>query len=301
MYATALSKGRVFCMGDAVHRHPPSNGLGSNTSVQDAYNLAWKLTAVLRGQAAPSLLDSYDQERAPVAKQIVTRANQSIGEFGPIFEALGLLNTNDPEVMREHMAERKNNSPEATKQREALRKAIAFKDYEFNCHGVELNQRYNSVAVAPDPLPDPGFSRDKELYYQPSTRTGAHLPHVWLQKGGKPVSTLDIAGGGRFALFTGIGGEAWVAAARKAGAAFGLDITATIIGPERDYEDLHGEWAELREIAEAGCILARPDMQIAFRALAAATDMADAERQLFSALGLILGRQPEQAVGLAAE
>jgi 2,4-dichlorophenol 6-monooxygenase len=301
MYATALSKGRVFCMGDAVHRHPPSNGLGSNTSVQDAYNLAWKLAAVLRGQAAPSLLDSYDQERAPVAKQIVTRANQSIREFGPIFEALGLLNTNDAEVMREHMAERKNNSPEAAKQREALRKAIAFKDYEFNCHGVELNQRYTSVAVAPDPLPDPGFARDKELYYQPSTRTGAHLPHVWLQKGGKPVSTLDIAGHGKFALFTGIGGEAWVSAAQKAGAALGLEITAAVIGPDRDYEDLHGEWAALREIAEAGCLLARPDMQIAFRALAAAADAADAEQQLFGALALVLGRQPAQLVDLAAE
>jgi 2,4-dichlorophenol 6-monooxygenase len=49
MYATHLHLGRVFCAGDAVHRHPPSNGLGSNTSVQDSYNLAWKLAAVLQG------------------------------------------------------------------------------------------------------------------------------------------------------------------------------------------------------------------------------------------------------------
>ncbi|MFD5065799.1 FAD-dependent monooxygenase [Streptomyces sp. NPDC058394] len=40
MYATQLQQGRVFCAGDAIHRHPPSNGLGSNTSVQDSYNLA---------------------------------------------------------------------------------------------------------------------------------------------------------------------------------------------------------------------------------------------------------------------
>ena len=52
MYALANSKGRVFCMGDAVHRHPPSNGLGSNTSIQDAYNLAWKLAYVLKGRPA---------------------------------------------------------------------------------------------------------------------------------------------------------------------------------------------------------------------------------------------------------
>ena len=57
MYATTLSNGRVFCMGDAIHRHPPSNGLGSNTSIQDAFNLAWKLAFVLKGKAGADLLD----------------------------------------------------------------------------------------------------------------------------------------------------------------------------------------------------------------------------------------------------
>jgi len=300
MYATALSRGRVFCMGDAVHRHPPSNGLGSNTSIQDAYNLAWKLAAVLRGQAAPSLLDSYEAERAPIAKQIVTRANQSIVEFGPIFEALGLLNTDDPAVMREHMAARKMNTPEAAQQREALRQAIAFKDYEFNCHGVELNQRYASGAIVADPLPDPGFTRDPELYYQPTTRAGAHLPHVWLQRGGRPVSTLDLAGQGRFLLLTGIGGEDWAAAGRRAAAAFGVGINVAVIGPDRDYEDAHGEWALAREIAEAGCLLVRPDMLIAWRAPAKAADAGDAQAQLFAALGHVLGRDVEAAVAKAA-
>ena len=78
MYATKMSNGRVYCMGDATHRHPPSNGLGSNTSIQDAYNLAWKLAYVLQGKAGESLLDSYSQERSPIAKQIVLRANKSI-------------------------------------------------------------------------------------------------------------------------------------------------------------------------------------------------------------------------------
>jgi 2,4-dichlorophenol 6-monooxygenase len=106
MYATHMQSGRVFIMGDAAHRHPPSNGLGSNTSIQDSFNLAWKLAAVLKGQAGESLLDTYSQERAPVAKQIVTRANQSIGEFGPIFEALGLTESTDPEVMQANMDKR---------------------------------------------------------------------------------------------------------------------------------------------------------------------------------------------------
>jgi 2,4-dichlorophenol 6-monooxygenase len=287
-------------MGDAIHRHPPSNGLGSNTSVQDAYNLAWKLAAVLRGQAAPSLLESYNQERAPIAKQIVTRANQSIAEFGPIFEALGLLNTTDPEIMREHMAARKDNNPTAATQREALRKAIAFKDYEFNCHGVELNQRYNSVAIVPDAEPDPGFERDKELYYQPSTRAGAHLPHVWLQKQGRNISTLDLAGHGKFLVLTGIGGEAWIEAAKTIAGEIGLGLATAIIGPDRDVEDLHGEWANIRDIDEAGCLLVRPDMQIAFRARHVAASAQDAEAQLGAAFNHILGRSIQEAVNKAA-
>ncbi len=64
--ATSYSSGRVFCGGDAVHRHPPSSGLGSNTSIQDAFNLAWKLAYVTNGYAHESLLDSYSPERAPV-------------------------------------------------------------------------------------------------------------------------------------------------------------------------------------------------------------------------------------------
>ncbi len=61
-YAFHMQKDRVFIMGDAAHRHQPSNGLGSNTSIQDAFKLAWKLSAVIRGQAGAALLDSYLQE-----------------------------------------------------------------------------------------------------------------------------------------------------------------------------------------------------------------------------------------------
>ncbi|CAM5741385.1 2,4-dichlorophenol 6-monooxygenase [Streptomyces alboniger] len=88
MYAESYSTGRVFCAGDATHRHPPSNGHGLDTFIQDSYNLAWKLKLVLDGTASPKLLDTYTAERAPIGRQIVTRANKSIGETAPVFEAL---------------------------------------------------------------------------------------------------------------------------------------------------------------------------------------------------------------------
>ena len=82
MYALSNTVGRVFCMGDAVHRHPPSNGLGSNTSVQDAYNLAWKLALVLQGGAPETLLDSYEAERRPVGADVVARTRAASEGYG---------------------------------------------------------------------------------------------------------------------------------------------------------------------------------------------------------------------------
>jgi len=273
-YATEYARGRVFCMGDACHRHPPSNGLGSNTSIQDAYNLAWKLALVLRGRATPSLLDTYQDERAPIGKQIVLRANKSIDEFAPIFDALGLLDTSDPDLMRSHMEARKQDTPEAAEQRRKLREAIELKNYEFNAHGVEMNPRYRSAAVLPDGTPEPQFTRDAELYYHPTTWPGARLPHVWLEHQGQRVSTHDLAGKGRFALLTGIGGDPWVAAAHDVTTQTGVEIAAYVIGPGRDVLDTYDDWARTREVDESGAVLVRPDGYVAWRSSVLAGDPA---------------------------
>jgi 2,4-dichlorophenol 6-monooxygenase len=268
MYATHMQKDRVFIMGDAAHRHPPSNGLGSNTSIQDGFNLAWKLAAVLRGQAGPGLLDSYSAERAPIARQIVTRANQSIGEFGPIFEALGMTGGTDHDKIRASMDARCDATPAAEKQRAAIRDAIAFKKYEFDAHGVEMNQRYRSGAIETDGQIEPAFEMDAELHYQPTTWPGARLPHVWVfeKDSGNRVSTLDLAGHGRFTILTAIGGEGWEAAAAEVGSEFGLDIAVHVIGPRRRIVDHTGDWARASEITDSGCVLVRPDHHVAWRA-----------------------------------
>jgi 2,4-dichlorophenol 6-monooxygenase len=286
LYAEQASRGRVFCMGDAIHRHPPSNGLGSNTSIQDAYNLAWKLALVLRGQADPSLLHTYDEERVPIAKQIVDRANKSRTEFGQIFTALGM--TPDAPAGRT-IDSRKDDSPEGAVQREELRKAIELKDYEFNAHGVELGQRYSSAAVVPDGTPEPGYDRDPELYYHPTTWPGARLPHSWLTRGSEALSTLDLVGKGRFTLLTGIGGDAWVKAAAAVAESTGVTIEPFVIGPGHELDDLYGDWARRREISDDGCLLVRPDAHVAYRSHALATDPTDA---LQSAMHTILGLPP---------
>jgi 2-polyprenyl-6-methoxyphenol hydroxylase-like FAD-dependent oxidoreductase len=69
--AARYRQGNAFLAGDAAHIHPPTGGQGMNTGIQDAYNLAWKLALVLKGQARDSLLDSYELERRPVGESVI--------------------------------------------------------------------------------------------------------------------------------------------------------------------------------------------------------------------------------------
>jgi 2,4-dichlorophenol 6-monooxygenase len=286
MYATHLQNGRVFCAGDAIHRHPPSNGLGSNTSVQDSYNLAWKLAAVLRGQAGPSLLESYSAERAPVAERIVTRANRSSREFADIFAALGVLDAEDEAEMQARIEERKANTPEGAAKRAALVKAMETKNYEFNAHGVELGQFYESGAIVSDGTRPPA-GEDEDLYYVMSTSPGAHLPHAWVGDNVTKLALMDLAPYTRWTLITGIAGEEWARASDKVAQELGIPLETVVIGPGRDVTDLYYDWAKLREVEESGAILVRPDKHIAWRSMRLAEDPVGALR---GALTTILGR-----------
>jgi 2,4-dichlorophenol 6-monooxygenase len=101
------------------------------------------------------------------------------------------------------------------------------------------------------------------------------------------VSTLDLAGKGRFALLTGISGSAWEPAARAASEATGVEVACFVIGPGRELTDLYDDWARAREVAESGCVLVRPDGHVAWRRATVAQDCAG---ELQRALAQILHR-----------
>jgi 2,4-dichlorophenol 6-monooxygenase len=292
MFATRLHERRVFAAGDAIHRHPPSNGLGSNTSVQDSYNLAWKLAAVLSGQAGPELLETYSTERAPIARQIVTRANRSSREFGQFFEVLGLTDAETEEEMRAQIEERKHNTAKGRAKREALVKAMELKNYEFNAHGVELGQFYESTAVIAggDGAMRPAPQRDPELYYQASTVPGSHLPHAWVGDTTHKVSTLDLAPYDTFTLITGIAGERWERAAAKVSDELNVPIKTVVIGPGREVTDIYYDWARIREIEEDGVLLIRPDKFIGWRSMSMPDGPGGPEQELRGALASLLSR-----------
>ncbi len=286
-YATRYSQGRIFCAGDAVHRHPPSNGLGSNTSVQDSFNLAWKLAAVIRGEAGPDLLETYTAERAPVGRQIVERANLSRDQFGPLFDALGVMG-GDEEGIEKALASAHEPTQDGKKKRAAIHQAIELKNYEFNAHGVEHNQRYASTAVIPDGSEE-RIARDNELFGRPCTRPGAKLVHAWLvAPDGRRTSSLDLVGHGSFTVVTGLTGTSWVDAAATVSDELGVPVRAVVI--DRDVRDAYGEWHRRSEIEEDGVLLVRPDCYVAWRRPSGAADADEATHLLGDALRAVLSR-----------
>lgn len=298
--ASSMQAGRVFLAGDAAHRHPPTNGLGTNTSVQDSYNLAWKLAMVLRGKAGPGLLDSYNEERLPVARAVVERAMQSVYDMQPLGEALGLAPWQTPEQMTAALEPLLTTTPDSEARRGALAQAVQLQQYQFNCHGVELGQRYVSAAVRSDAdasAAPPPSGRDAQLYYHASSDPGAALPHAWLSRAGQRCSTLDLAGQGRFALLTGAAGQQWRHAAEAVREVLGVDIAVYAIATAdnsgtADCEcfDIDGNWAAQRGVADDGCVLLRPDRYVAWRSQALP---ADASTALLAVLNAILWPEPQ--------
>ena len=285
--APVFSAGRVFAMGDAVHRHPPTNGLGLNMSIADAYNLGWKLALVLAGRAGAALLDSYSAERQPVGAQGVQRAITSLQEGAAVEAALGYEPGQPADAGWEALGTLYEPGSAGDDRREALRKAIELSNYQFNAHGIELGYRYRSDVIVDDGSPDPTPVRDPQLYYQPTTRPGARVPHARLERDGVPLSSLDLVDDLSFALLTGVGGQTWSDAAAQATARAGVSVQVHVIGGQDGVTDPYGEWASRREVETTGCVLVRPDRHVAWRA---ARYTPESARQLPAVL--------EQALGL---
>lgn len=280
------SEGRVFLVGDSAHRHPPTTGLGLNTCVQDAQNLAWKLAAVIKEQGDPSLLDTYGAERQPVGVRIVDWALFTMQNHFVVDAGIGLLPLPVPPEMHRAVFEIFfSDTPMGATRRARFEETVRTQRTEFQAHDLELGHSYPAGALVPDGSGPPPSDPMGSLYY-PTTRPGHRLPHAWLETDGSRISTHDLAGNdGRFVLITGSEGQPWAAAAAKASTKFGIDITVAVIGG--NHHDADGQWAQVREIDDGGAILVRPDNYVAWRSMSSADDAADI---LVNAVGTVLHR-----------
>lgn len=158
--ADRFRSGRVLLAGDCAHVMPPTGGFGGNMGIQDAHNLAWKLAMVLRGQAGPGLLDSYEQERAPVAEFTV---DQGVIRY---LQRSGL----DEAAAARHR-------PETT---------------------VLFGHVYRSDAVVREVGDDDGAVVEDPT--APSGRPGTRASHLSLVRQGKEVPLHDLLDGGFWLL-----------------------------------------------------------------------------------------------------
>jgi 2,4-dichlorophenol 6-monooxygenase len=264
--------GRVFLAGDAAHRFPPSGGLGMNTGIQDVDNLAWKLRLVLDGAAGDRLLDTYEIERRPVARENADHSMQNAFRMLEVFEALGVPIELGADRAAARARMRETLADDAGRAR--VRAAIEHQRDHFDTRGLQLGFAYEDGALVPDGSPAPCVA-NRACDYVPSTRPGAHLPHAWVARAGERISTLDLVAHDRFTLIAG------PAAARAID-----DPTVHTLVAGRDFGDPDGRWAALAEMGDDGALLVRPDRHVAWRASGA---MASTER-LASALARIVAR-----------
>ena len=253
---------RVFLAGDAAHRFPPTGGFGANTGIQDVHNLAWKLAAVLSGWANPTLLETYHEERRPVAE-----ANTDFSVTnGRRWEAArqAIVSGDDAAVAR------------------ALKEQVKHLDSE----GQDLGFWYGSGALISDGTAPP--TADSQAYL-PSARPGSRAPHLWLRPsarlGSRPVamglhhgdpetaqiSTLDLFHSG-LTLLTGSGAKTWRDAGSQEARALAIPFAAFGVGPAGDFDVVEGNWAELYGVETGGAVLVRPDGHVAWRSRGSETE-----------------------------
>jgi putative polyketide hydroxylase len=218
--------GRVLLVGDAAARLSPAGGLGLNTGLQSSHNLAWKLAAVVRGEASDLLLDTYEAERHGAAFRTMENTTDNAVEVFAIIQA-GLRG--DWDQVREFVAQ--------------SRRAGAGL-------GQDLGVVYESGAFVSDGTKPPKVA-DPINDYIPSACPGCRAPHVWIERNEGRRSVLDLFEG-TMVLLVGKKGDAWP-----------VPPSGTLMRNDVDF--VCEEFERVYEIGESGAVLVRPDGYVGAR------------------------------------
>ncbi|MES2414759.1 MAG: FAD-dependent monooxygenase [Pseudomonadota bacterium] len=230
--ADRFMDGRVFLAGDAAHAHPPNGGLGMNTGILDAWDLGWKLSAVLKGWGGEHLLGSYDFDRRPASARATEESLRNYGRLVDEVNAPGIGES----------------TPAAAKLRDEVgQRLVKANEKAWHPIGIHLGHVYfPSPIVVDDGTPQ--VSEEQEQYV-PTARPGARAPHVWLAEGERSI--LDCFGNG-FTLLN--FGSADVTALQAAANKAAMPLSVVNI-----------DNAEAKQLYEKKLALVRPDGHVAWR------------------------------------
>ncbi len=251
--------GRIFLVGDAAHRFPPTGGLGLNSGVQDVHNLAWKIAAVERGWAPTSLLDTFESERRPVAQ---SNADQSLSNALKLIEIPMALGLGDDVAQSRSNMEKVLADPAGRKQ---VERAIENQIDHFDMVGLQLGFVYQDGALVKDNSPPPTID---SRTFTPTGRPGARLPHAWLAHGLRR-SVLDWVPLDHFLMIAGPEGAEWLAALSHIKS---VPVEGRQVRPG-EVKDLPA-WLATSGIQADGALLVRPDQHVAWRSSRIAEDCA---------------------------
>jgi len=259
--AARFRQGRVFLAGDAAHQMPPAGGFGMNTGMQDVQNLAWKLAAVLGGWAGPALLETYEREREPVDRWTTEQTLRNLASIRRVGTGATEKDTSTHEGRQEL----------------------------FHEQGLIFGAAYESATVLPDGTAPPEVT-NPVTDYAPTAHPGCRAPHIWLERAGQRLSTLDLFGTS-FVLLAGRTGTAWCQAAAKVAHARRLPVHAFTVGAQGGLVDPGGSWATTYGVEQDGAVLVRPDGHVAWRARSCVTNPVET---LQGVLASMLGEMASQ-------
>ena len=298
--ANRYRKGRTFLIGDAAHRFPPTGGLGLNTGVHDAHNLAWKLAWEISRRAPADLLDTYEAERRPIGIANTEHSVKNFDGLMDVYAALGL-----PRLGRRALQALAGSQPMAAIPRPASRRmvtalmtvamkrigrvtsrghtgallryrvqeVIARQGGHFRTWGLDLGVYYSRGFLDERNVSDDVVNIE---FYTPVLRVGGRLPHAWIQFNGARVSTLDLPARDTLTV---LAASQHKSSWRDAQTAVGYPLT--VIGV-----DLAACSGPLRPLAAGQALLLRPDAHIAAVLDPSSNGYADALDAALDQLGL---------------